>query len=180
MMTNISVATSESWKDKASGEKQERTEWHRIVLKSIKTLTMTYLFKLTTGDNYMNVEQLAKAIEIMKLLDGTEENSSNKTSMYDTYIGKYVICRTSNEGINFGLVEDLNSSGVILKECRRLHYHKPKDPSLSWYEGVAESGLHNDSKISGNSTKLISENYSLTLCSESAVLSIKGTTPNGS
>jgi len=27
---NISVATSEQWKDKASGEKQERTEWHRI------------------------------------------------------------------------------------------------------------------------------------------------------
>ena len=31
-VTNISVATSESWKDK-TGQKQERTEWHRIVLK---------------------------------------------------------------------------------------------------------------------------------------------------
>lgn len=31
-VTNISVATSESWKDKNSGEQQERTEWHRIVL----------------------------------------------------------------------------------------------------------------------------------------------------
>ena len=30
-VTNISVATSESWKDKNSGEKQEQTEWHRIV-----------------------------------------------------------------------------------------------------------------------------------------------------
>jgi single-strand DNA-binding protein len=30
-VTNISVATSESWKDKQTGEKQERTEWHRIV-----------------------------------------------------------------------------------------------------------------------------------------------------
>ena len=29
-MTSISVATSESWKDKTSGEQQERTEWHRI------------------------------------------------------------------------------------------------------------------------------------------------------
>jgi single-strand DNA-binding protein len=28
---NISVATTETWKDKASGEKQERTEWHRVV-----------------------------------------------------------------------------------------------------------------------------------------------------
>lgn len=31
-MTTLSLATSESWKDKQSGEQQERTEWHRIVL----------------------------------------------------------------------------------------------------------------------------------------------------
>ncbi len=30
-VTNISVATSESWKDKQTGQQQERTEWHRIV-----------------------------------------------------------------------------------------------------------------------------------------------------
>ena len=30
-VTNIRVATSEGWKDKQSGETQERTEWHRIV-----------------------------------------------------------------------------------------------------------------------------------------------------
>lgn len=28
---NISVATTDSWNDKSSGEKQERTEWHRVV-----------------------------------------------------------------------------------------------------------------------------------------------------
>lgn len=30
-VTNVSIATSESWKDKNSGENQERTEWHRVV-----------------------------------------------------------------------------------------------------------------------------------------------------
>lgn len=30
MITTIKVATSESWKDKQTGEKQERTEWHRV------------------------------------------------------------------------------------------------------------------------------------------------------
>ena len=30
-VTNLSIATSESWKDKSSGEQQERTEWHRVV-----------------------------------------------------------------------------------------------------------------------------------------------------
>ena len=28
---NISVATTDSWNDKSTGEKQERTEWHRVV-----------------------------------------------------------------------------------------------------------------------------------------------------
>src|SRR4051812_43353368 len=30
-ITNVSIATTDTWKDKASGEKQERTEWHRVV-----------------------------------------------------------------------------------------------------------------------------------------------------
>ena len=29
---NITVATSETWKDKNTGEQQERTEWHRVVM----------------------------------------------------------------------------------------------------------------------------------------------------
>lgn len=30
-MTTLSIATSESWKDKQTGEKQDKTEWHRVV-----------------------------------------------------------------------------------------------------------------------------------------------------
>lgn len=30
-VANLSVATNESWKDKNTGERQERTEWHRVV-----------------------------------------------------------------------------------------------------------------------------------------------------
>ncbi|MGB8365036.1 MAG: single-stranded DNA-binding protein [Rhizomicrobium sp.] len=31
-VVNLSVATSESWRDKASGERKEKTEWHRVVI----------------------------------------------------------------------------------------------------------------------------------------------------
>jgi single-strand DNA-binding protein len=31
-VTNIRIATSESWKDKQTGDQQERTEWHSVVL----------------------------------------------------------------------------------------------------------------------------------------------------
>ena len=30
-VTNVSIATSKSWRDRDSGEQKERTEWHRIV-----------------------------------------------------------------------------------------------------------------------------------------------------
>jgi single-strand DNA-binding protein len=31
-VVNMSVATSETWRDKATGERKERTEWHRVVI----------------------------------------------------------------------------------------------------------------------------------------------------
>ena len=31
-VTNLSVATSESWKDKQTGEQKDRTEWHKVVM----------------------------------------------------------------------------------------------------------------------------------------------------
>ena len=31
-IASLSIATSESWKDKSSGEKREKTEWHRLVI----------------------------------------------------------------------------------------------------------------------------------------------------
>lgn len=43
---NISVATSEKWKDKESGERQEKTEWHRIVFfKRLAEVAGEYLRK---------------------------------------------------------------------------------------------------------------------------------------
>ena len=32
-VTNVTVATSESWKDKTTGEQKEKTEWHRVVFR---------------------------------------------------------------------------------------------------------------------------------------------------
>ena len=31
-VVNVTLATSETWKDKATGEKREKTEWHRVVM----------------------------------------------------------------------------------------------------------------------------------------------------
>jgi len=45
-VANINIATSEVWKDKQSGENQERTEWHRVVLyQRLAEITGEYLRK---------------------------------------------------------------------------------------------------------------------------------------
>ncbi len=45
-VTNISVATSESWKDKSTGADQERTEWHRVVMfRRLAEIAAEYLRK---------------------------------------------------------------------------------------------------------------------------------------
>ncbi len=45
-VATISLATSESWKDKNTGEKQERTEWHRVVFfKRLAEVVGEYLRK---------------------------------------------------------------------------------------------------------------------------------------
>jgi len=45
-VTNFSVATSESWTDRTSGDKQERTEWHNVVLfEKLAEIAAEYLKK---------------------------------------------------------------------------------------------------------------------------------------
>lgn len=90
-------------------------------------------------------------------------NFTGEDTVATIMIGKPVIVRSSNEGINVGIVELADETGVVLKDARRLYYHRPKDKSLSWYEGVAESGISDNSKVSGTVTrKVIIEKYSMT------------------
>jgi single-strand DNA-binding protein len=49
-IVNLSLATSESWRDKASGERKEKTEWHRVVIfnEGIAKVVDQYVKKGTT------------------------------------------------------------------------------------------------------------------------------------
>ncbi len=88
------------------------------------------------------------------------------------FLNKYVLVRSRNEGINAGILIAADKTGVVLKNARRLHYHKPADSNLSWYEGVAESGLSADSRISSPRKKAIIEDYSVIKVSKKAEKSI--------
>jgi len=96
-----------------------------------------------------------------------------KKSIANRAIGKKVIVRSRNEGINAGEVVLADETGIELKNCRRLWYHKPLDTSVSWYEGVAMTGISSDSKISDTvTTKIIIEDYSVIECTDEAYQTI--------
>ena len=66
-VANFNIATSESWKDKQTGENRDKTEWHRIVVfgklaeiagEYIKKGTQVYLEgQLQTRNGYSNPDQ---------------------------------------------------------------------------------------------------------------------------
>lgn len=126
-----------------------------------------------SGEN-MNININDLTIGQVKEISGMLNSSTpTKTNLYERYIGKPVLVRSRNEGVNFGFVVAVDETGVILKDARRLWYHKPADTSQSWYEGVANTGLSSDSKIAPPvGEKAIIENYSITTCNICAVKSI--------
>ena len=122
----------------------------------------------------MNIDDLTigEAKELASLFGGN--NSKLQSQLGSHLIGEYVIVRTRNEGLNCGYIKALDETGIILTEARRIWYHKPKDTKQSWYEGVANSGLSSDSKISSIvSEKIIFEDYSITVCSKIGAKSLQ-------
>ena len=94
-VTNVNLATSESWKDKTSGERQEKTEWHNLVFysplaeiagKYLKKGALTYVEgklqtrkwqdKNTGQDRYMTEIIVSE----MKMLGGKGERTATPAS----------------------------------------------------------------------------------------------------
>lgn len=98
-IANFSIATSESWKDKNSGEKNEKTEWHRVVCfnEGLTKVIESYVKKgskvyiegqLQTrkwqdkdgSDRYSTEVVLSAFRGVLVLLDGPGKRSSDDTT----------------------------------------------------------------------------------------------------
>jgi len=96
-VARLSLATSQSWKDKSSGEKKEKTEWHRVVIfnEGLVSIVQQYLKKganiyvegaLTTRkwkdessgqDKYSTEVVLQGYNSSLTMLDGKSKNESS-------------------------------------------------------------------------------------------------------
>jgi hypothetical protein len=123
----------------------------------------------------MDIDNLTLGqIKQLQSLFSSQPNITSGSNIGAEAIGKYVIVRTRNEGLNAGYVKALDNTGIILTEARRIWYHKPSEKSQCWYEGVANVGLDESSKLSAPvDQKIIIEDYSITFCSKKAQKSLK-------
>ena len=106
-IANLSIATSESWRDKASGERKEKTEWHRVVVfnEGLVRIVEQYLKKgskvyiegaLETrkwqdqsgADRYTTEVVLRNFGSTLVMLDG-REGGGGASSGYDDQAGGY-------------------------------------------------------------------------------------------
>jgi hypothetical protein len=124
--------------------------------------------------------ELPELFEILvKHIKEPPSDPKSDSTVASAMVGKYAIIRSRNEGINAGEIVEADHTGVILKNARRLWHHAPKVTTESWYEGVANHGLSEDSRVSGTvQIKAIIEDYSATLCTDFARYSIESATPN--
>lgn len=89
-VTNVSVATSEAWKDKQTGQPQERTEWHRVAFFNrlaeiageylrkgskvyIEGSLRTRKWQAQDGQDRYTTEIVAKEMQMLDSRDGTNE-----------------------------------------------------------------------------------------------------------
>jgi single-strand DNA-binding protein len=97
-VVNLSVATSESWRDKASGERKEKTEWHRVVIfnENIAKVAEQYLRK---GAKVYIEGQLATRKWTDK--DGVEKYSTE--IVLNRFRGELTMLDTRGEGGGGGM-----------------------------------------------------------------------------
>src|SRR6185503_10908298 len=112
-MVNLSVATSESWRDKASGERKEKTEWHRVVIfnPNLADVAEKYLRK---GSKVYLEGQLATRKWTDK--DGAEKYSTE--IVLNRFRGELVLLDARGEGAGGGARVN-NGGGAEMQSFER-------------------------------------------------------------
>jgi len=82
-VAQLSIATSESWRDKASGERREKTEWHRVVIFNENLVTVAERFLKKGAKVY-----LVGAIQTRKWTDNSGQERYTTEVVLQRYRGE--------------------------------------------------------------------------------------------
>lgn len=109
-VVNLALATSESWKDKATGERKERTEWHRVVIfnQGLVNVAENYLSK---GSKIYIEGQL----ETRKWTDQNGQEKYSTEVVLRPYRGELAMLDSrggGNQGASYGGMSDSAGGGA--------------------------------------------------------------------
>jgi single-strand DNA-binding protein len=94
-VANLSIATSENWRDKASGERKERTEWHRVVIFNDKLVEIVEKYLKKGAKVY-----LEGALQTRKWTDNSGQERYSTEVVLQRYRGELTMLdgRSGGEG----------------------------------------------------------------------------------
>lgn len=92
-IVNLTVATSESWNDRASGERRERTEWHRVVIFNERLADVAERFLRKGRKVYMEGQ-----LQTRKWTDQSGMERFTTEVVLDRFRGELVLLDGRNDG----------------------------------------------------------------------------------
>lgn len=96
-IANLSIATSESWRDKNSGERKERTEWHRVVIFNDKLVEIAEKYLRKGAKVY-----LEGALQTRKWTDNSGQERYTTEIVLQRYRGEITMLDSRNGGSGYG------------------------------------------------------------------------------
>ncbi len=107
-VANLSLATSETWRDKNSGERKERTEWHRVVIFNERLVDVVEKYVRKGSKLYIE-----GALQTRKWTDNTGAEKYTTEVVLQRFRGELTMLdsRGGSVGTGGGAPDDMGSGG---------------------------------------------------------------------
>lgn len=96
-IANLSIATSENWKDKTSGERRDKTEWHRVVIFNDRLVDVAEKFLRKGAKVYLEGQ-----LQTRKWTDQSGQEKYSTEVVLQRYRGELTMLDGRSEGGNAG------------------------------------------------------------------------------
>ena len=100
-IANFSLATSESWRDKATGERKERTEWHRVVIFNEKLVEIVEKYLKKGAKIYIE-----GALQTRKWTDNSGQERYSTEVVLQRYRGELTMLDGRGGGAGGGFAQE--------------------------------------------------------------------------
>ena len=106
-IVNLSVATTDTWKDKLSGERKDRTEWHRVVIFNPQLAEVAERYLRKGSKVYLEGQ-----LQTRKWEDNTGAERYTTEVVLQNYAGQLVMLDGKSDGVPAGGNDVFSGSGA--------------------------------------------------------------------